>query len=583
MKRITTIRVAAEGKCMGIYESEGKRGVSTLANIAKISMDISGLTSRKIMDHQTEELGKVIKETGKENPKRLSVANENGVNSTSFQTKKVQGDHSEVGSGQYSATEYSPVQSYDVDTKLASQSTSGSGERVVHKQTHHVPRTDKDRKHKVKDIATLNVSYETDRSKFTKNDSPPQQQATKGTKRSQFAQNETSENKVGFGMPGSATGKTNKQANRQDDSSATAAQNFEQNVAVPRKRHEGASPGGVKRDKEKIADKPVSQQKESRRSKIEEVQDKINIIQAILVRCLLALSSLLSVWRAADVRQDDIYWLLGLTNVILAIETFLVVKFRRGKETIWACPCFLIYLAGTVPSMWILQLDKNERYNVSSSEQTNTSAEALSTIQGVTLPFALEPDTWVSVLQQSLLFILVIGRMILPRGDLSREQLSQLLFVYIGSGSDVVEFLVVFDEPEFRSNTTLLYATLIIWSFSLIQFTLVITSTKNPKKTRFGFLVETPGKEGRPLFGIEIISLWISIIFMDGPYLALRLYAMIEVGVLSYGIIFFACKNILMLILLFYRMSIICVKMNSREKRKDKNALLDSSRAHNQI
>ena len=192
----------------------------------------------------------------------------------------------------------------------------------------------------------------------------------------------------------------------------------------------------------------------------------------------------------------------------------------------------------------------------------------------ITLPFALEPDTWVSVLQQSMLFILVLGRMILPRGNLSREELSQLLFVFIGSGSDVVEFFVVFDEPEFRTKSTLRYATLIIWSVSLLQFALVLTSAKGSRKIRLGtqrYFKTNPNQKS--LFGIEIISLWVSIVLMDGPYFCLRLYAMVEFQVLSYGIVFFTCKNALMLVLLFYRMCIICVKLRSREKRKEKEIL----------
>ena len=38
------------------------------------------------------------------------------------------------------------------------------------------------------------------------------------------------------------------------------------------------------------------------------------------------------------------------------------------------------------------------------------------------------------------MLILIIGRWLLPKGDLTREQLSQLLLVYIGTAADIIEF-----------------------------------------------------------------------------------------------------------------------------------------------
>lgn len=164
--------------------------------------------------------------------------------------------------------------------------------------------------------------------------------------------------------------------------------------------------------------------------------------------------------------------------------------------------------------------------------------------------------------------------MFLPLGSLSREELSQLLFIFIGSGSDVMELFVVFDEPQFRTNSPLKFATLTVWSVSLLQFTFVFTAAKNPKKIRLGTTenIYHDVKEKRAVFGIEILSLLISFLLMDGPYCALRLYAIIVYKVVSYGIIFFTCKNILMLVLLLYRLFIICIKY--RNRGRDKKAAL---------
>ncbi|XP_062576515.1 transmembrane protein 26-like [Saccostrea cucullata] len=315
------------------------------------------------------------------------------------------------------------------------------------------------------------------------------------------------------------------------------------------------------------------------KSKSKEDEDKWHhiirdIIQAIFVRMLLICHSFLCVWRAVDVRKDELYWCLALTNVILILETIYTVIKRQGRDPKWICPCFVIYLGGTVPALWFLQIDKLDRYNAAMttniSNLTDSLQEALSSIDGIQIPIYLDPDTWVAILEQILLFVLVVGRMLLPLGPLSREELSQLLFIYIGSGSDVMELFVVFDEPQFRTNSPLKYATLTVWSVSLLQFTFVLTAAKSPKKIRLGTSEDRyhDVKGKRSVFGIEILSLFLSFLLMDGPYCALRLYAIIEYKVVSYGIIFFTCKNILMLVLLMYRMFIICIKYRNRGKEQ---------------
>ncbi|XP_052071132.1 transmembrane protein 26-like [Mytilus californianus] len=191
----------------------------------------------------------------------------------------------------------------------------------------------------------------------------------------------------------------------------------------------------------------------------------------------------------------------------------------------------------------------------------------------VTLPLKLDADTWASVLEQLMLFMFVIARWVLPRGKLTRDQLSQLLFVYIGSASDVMELFVIFEEPEIRSDVTFSYVTLGVWSLSLLQFCLILTATRNIGSRAIAKHTAVDGdipedevgqeKVGYSaccdkVFQLEIWTLFICLILQDGPFLGVRLYAIFVKGVLSYGIIFFTAKNILILFLLCYRVIVLC-------------------------
>ena len=52
----------------------------------------------------------------------------------------------------------------------------------------------------------------------------------------------------------------------------------------------------------------------------------------------------------------------------------------------------------------------------------------------------VDTDTLVMLIEQALMLILIIGRWMLPKGDLTRYQLAQLLLVFIGTAADILEF-----------------------------------------------------------------------------------------------------------------------------------------------
>lgn len=205
----------------------------------------------------------------------------------------------------------------------------------------------------------------------------------------------------------------------------------------------------------------------------------------------------------------------------------------------------------------------------------------------LTIPVKLDADTWASVLEQGFLFILILGRWMLPRGKLTRDQLSQLLFVYIGSGSDVMELFIIFEEKEIRADKTFSYAILTVWTISLLQFTLVLTSTKKQRggqtdaedpddEDDWTTSKRAPARCCAKLVEMEIWSLFVAIMLQDGPYLTIRLCAIFVKEVLSYGVIFFALKNCLMIMMLFYRVIVVGThKKELEEKAKEKERMTE--------
>ncbi|CBY38012.1 unnamed protein product, partial [Oikopleura dioica] len=90
----------------------------------------------------------------------------------------------------------------------------------------------------------------------------------------------------------------------------------------------------------------------------------------------------------------------------------------------------------------------------------------------------------VIIMHQTILFVVVIGRWLLPTSsDVTRDELSQLLFGFIGVGADIMEFITEsLKETAVKcSEDGLQTLILFFWCLSLLQFILVLTS-ELPKK-----------------------------------------------------------------------------------------------------
>ncbi len=181
----------------------------------------------------------------------------------------------------------------------------------------------------------------------------------------------------------------------------------------------------------------------------------------------------------------------------------------------------------------------------------------LTCFQQVSIPLALSANEWILALEQVLFFLLIMGRWLLPKGQLSRDQLSQLLLVYVGIAADSLEFsLETLKIPQVLCDFLLIAIILGVWSWSLLQFTLVLTSVSAPRPRM------AATKKSKSFFGgcceNEIWALIITMFLQDAPYLAVRLYLIAGLRVVNQMMVFFTIKNGILVILQLYRMFVLC-------------------------
>ncbi|XP_072032150.1 transmembrane protein 26-like [Amphiura filiformis] len=303
-----------------------------------------------------------------------------------------------------------------------------------------------------------------------------------------------------------------------------------------------------------------------------------NVSRGIFVRVCFLLHSLLYVWRVVDVSGNWQYWGLMGIQFIMLVEAFITLKFHKTGEWQWFTPCIFIYLCNVVPCVWFLEIELLEERlsfiearNLTSCSPPDSDAEAWLTFYDISIPVTLTDEAWSLALQQVLLFFLIAGRWILPK-HLTHEKLSTLLLINIGMAADIVEFLSEGVQSEgAKCNEMVIIIVLIIWSVSILQFPF----HGDAKNLRRLSVVSTLTRGQKPViswlprcFNFEVWSIMSIIVMQDGPFLGMRIYLIYLYGISDQSLIFFSAKNLLVLLLQFYRLwALLCLEWDAEEGR----------------
>ena len=181
----------------------------------------------------------------------------------------------------------------------------------------------------------------------------------------------------------------------------------------------------------------------------------------------------------------------------------------------------------------------------------------------------LDSIDWTKLLEQSMMFVLILCRWVLPRGHIDRHSLSQLLIMYSAISADILDFSDMFQVKEIIKNEFYMKIGLGVWSWSMVQFTLVVT-------TAFGFRQKTNLEANQRLSAAvrsswdraEAASIFMIFVMQDGPFLAVRLYTIFNIPLSDYyTVFFFSLKNLLTLILGLYRLMVLfrCVSREGND------------------
>uniref|UniRef100_A0AAY4BCH7 Transmembrane protein 26 n=1 Tax=Denticeps clupeoides TaxID=299321 RepID=A0AAY4BCH7_9TELE len=288
----------------------------------------------------------------------------------------------------------------------------------------------------------------------------------------------------------------------------------------------------------------------------------LNILLALVSRFLFTVHGVVTVWRVVEEKGEPVYWLLLLGVALLGVEMAITIKCTENAEWKWFSPMVFLYLSTIIPSIWFLELNLLQSkmpLNSSSGPDLHLFSQIPITSVGGSLDMVchLDPENWAAGLEQTMLIVLVVGRWLMPKGDMSRDQLSQLLMVYVGLGADILDIFDTFKEPEVKTNRAVIIVGLSLFSWALMQFPLVLTQTSTSKAQSEPVSAHLEDGGGASCCSSEVWSLLLTVGMQDGPFLVYRLYLMIQENVLNQLMIFFTCKNILIVLLEVYRICVV--------------------------
>ncbi|XP_012938249.1 uncharacterized protein LOC101846352 [Aplysia californica] len=284
------------------------------------------------------------------------------------------------------------------------------------------------------------------------------------------------------------------------------------------------------------------------------VLDYVKYYKAILARTLFGTHALVTVWRTTVI-MGVAYWALAFGVFLLSVEYVVTMWVRAGQEWPWVSPSTLCYLATTASALWVQKLE-------SLGHLTGQNGSNVASVPGVGMQLDFSAGDWLLLTEQTMMVTIILSRWLLPKGDMAHTQLSSLLLLYLGLSADILDFSTIFSEPKIAADKTICYVILLVWTGSLCQFFLVLTSTSKNNadevKTSLRSIVCSS----------EVWQILVQVGLQDFPFLLIRVLALLQYEVFTYTIIFFVCKNSLIISLEIYHMVAVCKQQHKKLKRR---------------
>ncbi|XP_069597491.1 transmembrane protein 26-like [Ranitomeya imitator] len=292
------------------------------------------------------------------------------------------------------------------------------------------------------------------------------------------------------------------------------------------------------------------------------------ILSASFSRLFLAIHGAIVVGTLVTVKRDFSYLCFLIGICLLTVEMFLTLRNTEHGEWTWFSPMVFLYLCSIIPSIFVIELE----YLSCRMNNTETNISVMTDTQRFCKENTDKLSRYIQIEEELTILVLIIGRWLMPRGKMSRDQLAQLLLMYLALGADILDILELMKEPSVETNETITVVGLCLFSWAIMQFTLVLTQTVSCSSLETDDSEQLRSSSGVKncilslCYTTEVWDVLIAVGMQDGPFLIYRLYLVTRKGVFNDSMMFFISKNILSVIIQVYRLGVFIYNESSKTK-----------------
>lgn len=296
---------------------------------------------------------------------------------------------------------------------------------------------------------------------------------------------------------------------------------------------------------------------------------RLTLVKAIGVRLLFLLHFLLATSKLPAIQNEPLFWIYSLGVVLMILEGVHTVYCRNGREHKWVSLGTLLFIVLDLVPIWMFELDKANRARASNLTELLDQNDHLILIDNPlnNQTYNLIPlanDVFVYVVEQSFLLVMIIGRWAMPKGQMSRDKLSNLVLVMIGKACDITDFFTLFSNKSVFLDRTFTLVVLVAWSLSVLQFPISFTESRENNLVisfhRDKQYMKVVVRTLNVCLKTEIWSILAAIFMQEFPFLVCRSYAVGALGIVDDTIIFFLSKNSLIISMYLYRLVSLCLE-----------------------
>ncbi|CAF1162185.1 unnamed protein product [Didymodactylos carnosus] len=355
----------------------------------------------------------------------------------------------------------------------------------------------------------------------------------------------------------------------------------------------------------------------------------LKIVKALLIRIALIAHGLICAWRVVDTNDNQYCWVILVGLGFLLVETGIVIWLRNGQEFKTVAFCIIFYMTCSASSLWIIhvetankklyrlaesklsarraptiggKLNKNsiiEHHKNSSilarlithSTTTTAAQQTVLSIAQVDCEdkawYYVDEQRWLDALQESMLALLCLCRLLISRDHLSVEKSGILLILSIMNSADILSISNSLQYHDVIIERLWMYVGLIL--FTIVLFQLAFIETNGLTYSYFNSQQQQQQQQRRYYYhkgqtvaerfrsrlhraSIEKINflqdqlicpLFKCLFLHDGLFLIYRILLSVKIRCSKPTLIFYISKNVFMILYQCYR-----VYKCSKDKQK---------------